>query len=195
MYLVSVYLYKLTHFIKLSSLCDIESFPLCCLPINSNLFAILEKKYLDIPIYLIGLYAIRNTFSQMKNVILCNISLGFLRVLGCTNSMKKHTWQPRVDEFKSSVQFLPRVWLFVTPWTAACQASLSITNSQSLLKLMSIELVMPYNHLVLCCSPLLLPSIFPSIRILTKESVDKFIWQENLRPQFFTVFPLIIVYY
>ena len=93
MYLVSVYLYKLTHFIKLSSLCDIESFPLCCLPINSNLFAILEKKYLDIPIYLIGLYAILNTFSQMKNVILCNISLGFLRVLGCTNSMKKHTWK------------------------------------------------------------------------------------------------------
>ena len=93
MYLVSVYLYKLTHFIKLSSFCDIESFPLCCLPINSNLFAILEKKYLDIPIYLVGLYAILNNFSQMKNVIPCNIYLGFPRVLGCTNSMKKHTWK------------------------------------------------------------------------------------------------------
>ena len=64
----------------------------------------------------------------------------------------------------SSVQSLS-VLLFVTPWTAACQASLSITNSQSLLKLVSIELVMPSNHLILCCPLLLLPSIFPSIRV------------------------------
>ena len=64
----------------------------------------------------------------------------------------------------SSVQSLSRVRLFVTPWTAACQASLSITNSRSLLKLMSIELVMPSNHLILCHPLLLLPSIFPSIR-------------------------------
>ena len=62
-----------------------------------------------------------------------------------------------------SVQSLSCVWLFVVPWTAAHQASLSITNSWSLLKLMSIELVMPSNHLILC-HPLLLPSIFPSIR-------------------------------
>ena len=65
----------------------------------------------------------------------------------------------------SSVQSLSRVWLFVTPWTAALQASLSITNSWSLLKLRSIELVMPSNHLILCCPLLLLPSIFPSIRV------------------------------
>ena len=64
----------------------------------------------------------------------------------------------------SSVQSLSSVWLFATQWTAACQASLSITNSQSLLKLISIELVMPSNHLILCCPLLLLPSIFPSIR-------------------------------
>ena len=64
----------------------------------------------------------------------------------------------------SSVQWLSCVQLFVTPWTVARQASLSITNSQSLLKLMSIELVMPSNHLILCCHLLLLPSIFPSIR-------------------------------
>ena len=57
-----------------------------------------------------------------------------------------------------------------TPWTAACQASLSITNSQSLLKLMSIESVMPSNHLILCCPLLLLPSIFPSIRVFSNES-------------------------
>ena len=64
----------------------------------------------------------------------------------------------------SSIQPLSHVRLFVTPWTAACQASLSITNSRSLLKLMSIESVMPSKHLILC-SPLLTPSIFPSIRV------------------------------
>ena len=63
------------------------------------------------------------------------------------------------------------VWLFLTPWTAACQASLSITNSQSLLKLKSIVLVMPSNHLNLCCPLLLLPSILPSIRVFSNESV------------------------
>ena len=70
----------------------------------------------------------------------------------------------------SLVQSLSRVWLFVTPWTAACQASLSITNSQSLLKLMSIELVMPSNHPILCHPLFLLPSIFPSIRVFSNES-------------------------
>ena len=65
----------------------------------------------------------------------------------------------------SSVQLLSRVWLFATPWTAACQASLSITNSWSLLKLISIKLVMPSNHLILRRPLLLLPSIFPSIRV------------------------------
>ena len=68
------------------------------------------------------------------------------------------------------VQSLSRVWLFVTPWTAAHQASLSITISQRLLKLMSIELVMPSNHLVFCHPLLLLPSVFPSIRIFSNES-------------------------
>ena len=70
----------------------------------------------------------------------------------------------------SSVQSLSRVQLFATPWTTAHQASLSITNSQSLLKLMSIESVMPYNHLILCRPLLLLPSIFPSIRVFSNES-------------------------
>ena len=72
---------------------------------------------------------------------------------------------------KYSLQSLSFVQLFVTPWTAACQAFLSITNSQSLLKLMSIELVMPSNHLTLCHSLLLLPSIFPNIRVFSNESV------------------------
>ena len=73
----------------------------------------------------------------------------------------------------SSVQFScsSHVQLLATPWTAARQASLSITNYQSLLKLMSIELVMPSNHLILCLPLLLLPSIFPSIRVFSNESV------------------------
>ena len=73
--------------------------------------------------------------------------------------------------FHSSVQLLSRVLLFVTPWSAAHQASLSITNSRSLLKLMSIKSLMPSNHLILCCPFLLLPSIFPSIRVFSNESV------------------------
>ena len=66
---------------------------------------------------------------------------------------------------------LSHVWLFATPWTTARQASLSITNSQSLLRLISIELVMPSNHLILCRPLLLLPSIFPSIRVFSNDSV------------------------
>ena len=70
----------------------------------------------------------------------------------------------------SSVQSLSRVWLFATPWIAACQASLSITNSQSSLKLMSIESVMPSSHLILCRPLLLLPPIPASIRVFSNES-------------------------
>ena len=75
-----------------------------------------------------------------------------------------------------SVQSLSRVQLFETPWTAARQASLSITNSQSLLKLMSIKSVIPSNHLILCCPLLLLPSIFPSIRVFSNESALRIRW-------------------
>ena len=76
----------------------------------------------------------------------------------------------------SSVQSLSSVQFFATPWTAACQASLSITNSWSLLKLMSTESVMPSNHLILCRPLLLLPSIFPSIRAFSNESVLHIRW-------------------
>ena len=78
----------------------------------------------------------------------------------------------------SSVQLLSRVWPFVTPWTAACQASLSITNSRSLLKLMAIESVMPSNHLILCWPLLLPPSIFPSIRVFSNESILHIRWSK-----------------
>ena len=76
----------------------------------------------------------------------------------------------------SSVQLLSSVWLFVTPWITACQASLSITNSRSPPKPMSIELVMPSHYLILCCPLLLLPSIFPSIRVFSNESALRIRW-------------------
>ena len=84
----------------------------------------------------------------------------------------------------SSVHFLSRVQLFATPWTAACQVSLSITNSQSLLKLMFIESVMPSKHLILCCPLFLLPSIFPSIRVFSNESVLCIRWPKHWRFSF-----------
>ena len=86
---------------------------------------------------------------------------------GCGESW--HEWHLTHQSVSQSVQLLS--WLFATPLTAELKASLSITNSQSLLKLMSIELLMPSNHLVLCCPHLLLPSVFPSIRVFSNESV------------------------
>ena len=83
--------------------------------------------------------------------------------------MLKKNIQYKLHRF-SSVQLLSHVWLFATPWIAACQASLSITNSQSLLKLMSIKSVMPSSHLILHCRLLLLPPIPPSIRVFSSES-------------------------
>ena len=110
--------------------------------------------------------------------------------------LKSHTWKPYTsvpqnvtvfgiraikEESKvqfSSVQSLSCDRLFAIPRTAAHQASLSITNTQSLPKLMSIELVMPSNHLTLCCSLLLLPSIFPNIRVFSNESALRIRWPE-----------------
>ena len=107
-------------------------------------------------------------------------SKGFSRVFSDT-TVQKHQFlgtQPCLwsnSHPYSSVQLLSRVRLFATPWTVACQVSLTITNSWSLLKLMSIKLVMPSNHLILCL-PLLLPSIFPSIRVFSNESVLHIRW-------------------
>ena len=94
--------------------------------------------------------------------------------------------QGHCNDLFSSVQSLSRVRLFVTPWTAASQASLFITNSESSLKLMSIELVMPSNYLIFCCPLLLLPSVFPSIIVFlmswlfTSEECPKY-WNFNFR--------------
>ena len=89
---------------------------------------------------------------------------------------KTRTWRFTAAEFVSSVQLFSCVRLFATSRTAACQATLSITNSWSLLKLMSIELVMPSICLILCYPLLLLPSIFPSIRVFSNESVLHIRW-------------------
>ena len=89
----------------------------------------------------------------------------------------------------SSVQLLSRVQLFVTPWTAAHQASMSIINSQSLLKLVSIKSVMPSNHLILYQPLILLPSVFPSIRLFSSESVLHIRWPKYWSFSFFSISP------
>ena len=85
-------------------------------------------------------------------------------------------WGSQNSQVTCSIQLLSCVWLFATPWTAAHQASLSITNSWSLPKLMSIESVIPSNHLILCRPLLLPPSNFPSIRVFSKESALCIMW-------------------
>ena len=94
----------------------------------------------------------------------------FLPCIQVSQKAGKVVWYP-ISLRISSVQSLSCVQLFVTPWTTTCQGSLSITNSQSLLKLMFIELVIPSNHLILFHPLLLLPSIFPNIRVFSNESV------------------------
>ena len=100
-------------------------------------------------------------------------------ILTLVGGIAINTLIPKCDdgifEF-TSVQLLSRVWLLVIPWTVAHQASLSITNSCSLLKLTSIESVMPSNHLIFCLPFLLPPSIFPSIRVFSNESVLRIRW-------------------
>ena len=89
---------------------------------------------------------------------------------------ESRNWQFYLPDQFNSFQSLSHVRLFATPWTAACQSSLSITNSWSLLKLMFIESVTPSNHLILCCPLLLLPSIFLSIRVFSYELLLHIRW-------------------
>ena len=89
------------------------------------------------------------------------------------NKVPQTGWQKTIE---TSVQLLSRVRLFATSWTVICQASLSITSSRSLPKLMSIEWVMPSNYLILCRPLLILPSIFPSIRVFSNESALRHRW-------------------
>ena len=108
--------------------------------------------------------------SQITETFISSARHACLLLSAPSISSQQHTFQ------FSSVQSLSCVELFATPWTAACQASLSITTSWSLRKLMSIESVMPASHLILCCPLLLPPSIFPSIRVFSSEAVLHIRW-------------------
>ena len=126
-----------------------------------------EKAYLFVWVAL----KLRNRSKILEGLL----SWLFFNSMDCSLPGSSVHWilQARMLEWvqSSSVQSLSCVWLFVTPWTAAHQASLSITNSRSLLKLMSIKLVMPFSHLILCSPLLLLPSIIPSIRVFLSECI------------------------
>ena len=114
----------------------------------------------------------------MSFFVYCNFEIFVLTLLFGQNPslfLQWYEWFIGSKSF-SSVQSLSCIRLLATPWTAACQASLSITNSWSLLKLMSIESVMPSNHLILWRPLLFLPSIFPSIRVFSNESVLPIRW-------------------
>ena len=111
---------------------------------------------------------IQSWFPLGLTALISLLSKGPSRIFSNT-TVQKHHVSVLYRLYRVSVQF-SRVRHFVTPWTAACQTSLSNTNSQSLLKLMSIESVMPFNHLILCYPLLLLPSLFPRIRVISKDS-------------------------
>ena len=132
---------------------------ICFASVFPNL--ILKKK-----IYIYKIERMVNTISPLYSLSVVNILPHLFFSLFLSLSFSQF----------SSVQSFSCVQLFVTPWIAACQASLAITNSQSLLKFMSIELVMPSKHLILCHPLPLLPSIFPSIRVFSNESVLHIRW-------------------
>ena len=113
--------------------------------------------------------------SKKSNVKECS-NYNTIALMSHASKVMLKILQARCQQLSVSVQLLSRVWLFANPWTAARQASLSITNSWSLPKLLSIESVMPSSHLILCCPFLLLPSIFPSIRVFSNESVLYIRW-------------------
>ena len=124
---------------------------------------------------------VKTKFSNFEKPTLKNNSINIINIkLGIKANIYLE-WETITTEKSyltqfSSVQSLSRDWLFATPWTAACQASLSITNSWSLPKLMSIESVKLSNHLIFCCPLLLLPTILPSIRIFSNESALRIRW-------------------
>ena len=122
-------------------------------------------------------YLLKRHFPNVFEPLLKRPQLGYLSWYGHSAWPEELDGLIRISLF-SSVQLFSHVQLFATPWTAAHQASLSITNSQRLCRLMSIESVMPSNHLILCCPLLLLPSVFPSIRAFSNELVLCIRWQK-----------------
>ena len=130
-----------------------------------------------------NLWVLEQLSSLLLQLIICNNNLEEIRLSGKWMSvwdtyltMEFELGDQILEIMSSPVQSLSCVWLFVTPWTAAHQSSLSIANSQSLPKIMSIESVIPSSHLILCHPLLLPPSIFPSIRVFSKESVLHMRW-------------------
>ena len=128
---------------------------------------------LEIIFIFLTLWMMKSVSREVKQVGITDWQVSSFSALSVLLYLLPHAWlMPSESRIQfSSVHLLSHVRLFETPWTAAGQASLSITNSRSLFKLMSIELVMPSNHLALCHSLLLLPSIFPSIKVFSNESV------------------------
>ena len=133
---------------------------------GSSVHGIFQGRILE---WVVTSFCKRSSRSRNGTHIACVFCTGKQSLYHCA------TWEAHALAF-ISVQSLCPAWLFVTPWTAARQASLSITNSRTLLKLMSIESVMPSNHLILCHPLLLLLSIFPSIRVFSNKSVLRIRW-------------------
>ena len=121
--------------------------------------------------YIKGLNRRKKKNLKWKRILYVYLTVSKLDI-GLQNHTLNTIGSPK-SQFSSITQLVPTL---ATPWTVACQASLSITNSRSLLKLMSIESVMPSNHLILCHPLLLMPSIFPSIRVFSNESVFRIRW-------------------
>ena len=138
----------------------------CSLP-GSSVHGILQARIFEwVAIFLLqGIFPTQGSNLHTLCLLCCRQILYLL----------SHQGSPQGGPF-SSIQLLSHVRLFVTPWTAERQASLSITNSQSLPKLMSIESMMPSNYLILCCPLLFLPSIFPSITVFSNESALRIRW-------------------
>ena len=146
-----------------STLCE----PLDCSLPGSSVHGVLQARILEwVAIFLLqGIFSTQGSNLHTLCLLCCRQILYLL----------SHQGSPF-----SSVQLLSSGRLFATPWTAACQASLSITNSRSLPKLMSIELVMPSNYLIFCYPLLLLPSIFPSIRVFSNELALCIKWGQTI---------------
>ena len=149
------------HFFFFEWIGKISICTFCCLGHFNSSFQIIETHLKQLP----SVYFSVNSALPSSHTTVAEPALStFLCVFCCLSLLYNFCF------LFCSVQSLSHVRLFATPWTAACQASLSITTSQSLLKLISIESVMPSNHLILCCPLLLLPSVFPSIRVFSNKS-------------------------
>ena len=139
----------------------------------------LARKQVSFPLHqsLLLLSSLRVPGTHCSHFLLFPLGVGLAPPSRITNAGQADSFPTPLSKLLlSSVQLLSHVPLFATPWTVARQASLSITNSRNALKLMSIELVMPSNYLILCHPLLLPPSIFPSIRIFSNESVLRIKW-------------------